>query len=125
METAALIRWREKLAEDFYPPGRARKRDRGLARKLRQRGRVAARSIADRAVCNLEPDAPQPQLARITIAGDLGGLCTGDMGALLIPVLLLASAFQPITRPYYRCALRDAMLISFSGPLLSFWFCRG
>jgi hypothetical protein len=33
-------------------------------------------------------------------------------------VLLLASAFQPVTRPNYRYALRDAVLISFSSPLL-------
>jgi len=120
MEVAALSSWRGKLAELLIPPV-ARESVLGdlcesaisNADYVSEILRVAPYVIASQVWRNLN-------LPLLLLQGGLAVYLLGNSGALLLPVFLLCGAYQPVTRSHHRSALREAVLISFSCPLLYF-----
>jgi hypothetical protein len=120
MEVAALNSWRGKLAELLIPP------------PVRE---SVLGDLHERAVCDddyvyeilrIAPYVVASQMWRnlnlplLLLQGGLALYLLGDFGALLLPLFLLNDAYQPATRSHHRTALREAVLISFSSPLLYF-----
>jgi hypothetical protein len=119
MEAAALNRWRERLAEFLIPPG-ARESVMGDLREscagekqlLHEALRIAPYVIFSQMRRNLNLPVLMLQ------AGLLFWSVAPVLAAGCLPLLLLREAWQPLTRPSHRHALRGAVLVSFCGVLL-------
>lgn len=119
MESVALNSWRERLAERLIPPG-ARESVMGDLREscaseselLRQVLRIAPYVIFSQMWRNLNLPALMLQ------TGLLFWSLAPVVAAACVPLLLLREAWQPVSRPSHRHALRGAVLVSFAGVLL-------
>ena len=119
MEAAALTSWRERLAALLIPPG-ARESVMGDLREstdneaelLREVLRAAPYVILSQMRRNL--NAPALMLQAGLLFWCFGSLVAGAA----LPLLLLREAWQPLSRPSHRHALRTAVLVSFADVLL-------
>ena len=119
MEATALISWRERVAVLLIPPG-ARESVMGdlcescASEKelLREALRAAPYLILSQMRRNL--NLPVLMLQAGLLFWCFGWAVTGAV----LPFILLREAYQPLSRPSHRHALRDAVLVSFCGVLL-------
>lgn len=119
METAALTGFAERAAERLIPPamreavlGDLRESCTGGGRYVREILKVVPFVIVSQAARNLNVPVLMLQTALIYY-------CWGGWAAaLVLPVLILREAYQPLSRPDPRTALRVALLLAFSGLLL-------
>jgi hypothetical protein len=119
MEAAALMSWRERLAEMLIPPA-ARESVLGDLRESCATGgqyrreifKIAPFVIASQATRHLNVPVLMLQTALIYYCW------SGWAAVLALPVLMLREAYQPLARPDPQMALRVALLLAFSGLLL-------
>jgi hypothetical protein len=121
METIALTALRERLAEILIPPG-ARESVMGDLREscasekelLREALKAAPYVVFSQMRRNL--NLPSLMLQTGLLFWSLAPL----LAVACVPLLLLREAWQPLSRPPHRQALRAAVLVSFAGVLLFF-----
>jgi hypothetical protein len=119
MEAAALSPWHEKLAALLIPPG-ARESVMG---DLRESCETEAELLCE--VLRATPYVIVSQMRRnlnwpaLLLKSGLVFWCLGAIAAsVMLPLFLLRDAYQPLSRPSPRHALRDAVLMSFCGMLV-------
>jgi hypothetical protein len=119
MEAAALGEWMEEAAERLIPPA-AREAVLGDLRETCAGGRAYLIEILKTApfviVSQMLRHLNLPVL--MLQAALIFWFFSGWAVMLCLPVLLLREAYQPLTRPDARLALRNAMRLSFAGLFL-------